>query len=446
MLTLLDSMAIRVLVIGAAGRDFHDFNVLFRNDPRYKVVCFTATQIPYISKRRYPPELSGPLYKKGIDIHDMSQLPQLIKRLKVDVCIQAYSDVSNNDVMQNASVVNAAGADFWIIAPQRTMLRSRKPVLGVCAVRTGSGKSQTSRYVSKFLKRHGFRVGIIRHPMPYGLLKDQIVERFETLDDLDRYKATIEEREEYEAHIRNGFVVYAGVDYGKILKLAEAENDVIIWDGGNNDYPFIKTDLLITVADPLRAGDELTYYPGETVARIADMLLVNKVNSASKEELRQVERDLKAISNAPVAYADSVVKADRPELIRGKKVLIVEDGPTITHGGMKFGAGTVAAKKYGSGRIVPAKPYAVGTIKETFVKYKNLKNELPAMGYSREQILDLQRTINRAPCDVVVSATPTELKTLIKANKPIVQVVYELVPRGALLDNTLKGFVKRFLG
>ena len=438
-------MVTRILIIGAAGRDFHDFNVLFRNDKNYSVLGFTATQIPYISNRKYPKELSGRLYKKGIPIYDMSQLPKLIKQLGVDVCIQAYSDINNNDVMHNASIVNAAGADFWLVAPQRTMLKAIKPVIAVCAVRTGSGKSQTSRYISKFLRERGFKVGIIRHPMPYGVLREQAVERFASLADLDRYKTTIEEREDYEPHIKNGFLVYSGVDYGKILELAEKENDVIIWDGGNNDYPFYKPDLLITVIDPLRAGDELNYYPGETVARIADVFLINKVNSASKEDLVRVEQDLSSMSPSSIIYADSVVYADKPELIKNRKVLVVEDGPTITHGGMKFGAGTVAVKKYGAKKVISAKPYAVGAIKDTFEKYKRLDAELPAIGYSKRQVKDLEETINAVPCDVVVSATPTDLRKVIKINKPIVQISYELVPKGPGFNKLLSDFVDRFM-
>jgi predicted GTPase len=438
-------MVTKILIIGAAGRDFHDFNVLFRENPDYCVVGFTATQIPYISDRIYPKELSGKLYKKGIPIYDMSQLPRLIKSLGVNVCIQAYSDIANSDVMHNASIVNAAGADFWLIAPQRTMIKSKKPVIGVCAVRTGSGKSQTSRYVAKFLRERGFKVGIVRHPMPYGVLKDQIAERFASLADLDRYKTTIEEREDYEPHIRNGFLVYAGVDYEKILRMAESENDVILWDGGNNDYSFFRTDFLITVLDPLRAGDEVGYYPGETVARIADLLLINKVNSSTKAELSRVEKDISLISSAPIAYADSIVSAEEGDRIRKRRVLVVEDGPTITHGGMKFGAGMVAAKKYGAGVIVSPKPYVVGEIAEVFKKYKHLDKELPAIGYSKKEILDLQKTINGVPCDVVISATPTDLKRIIKVNKPIVQVSYELSPRGKAFDAALARFVTRFL-
>jgi predicted GTPase len=436
----------KVIILGAAGRDFHNFNVLFRENREYEVVAFTANQIPYISGRRYPRELSGPLYPNGIGIYDESELESLIDRHGIDICMMAYSDLPDVEVMEKASIANAHGADFWLASPGHTMIRSRKPVFAVCAVRTGSGKSQTSRYVAKFFNSRGIRVAIVRHPMPYGVLRDEIVERFATLKDLDRFKATIEEREEYETHIRNGFVVFAGVDYEKILRAAEKEADVILWDGGNNDASFYKPDFLITVADPLRAGNEMTYYPGETVVRMADLLLVNKVNTATKTELTMLVDDLKSINDkGAIVYADSVVSADG-SAIKGKRVLVVEDGPTITHGGMRIGAGTIAARKYRARSIVFAKDYAVGTIKDTFDKYRNLGQELPAMGYSKRQIKDLEETINNARCDVVVSATPIDLSSLVKANKPIVKVTYELMPRGRGLDRALKRFVDDFIG
>lgn len=436
----------RVLIIGAAGRDFHNFNVLFRNNKEYEVVAFTANQIPYISKRIYPKELAGRLYGRGIKIYEEAELPDLIKRLNVDICIMAYSDLPYTEVMHKASIVNAAGADFWLLSPDHTFLKSTKPLISVCAVRTGSGKSQVSRYISKFLRGLGFRVVLIRHPMPYGILKNQIVERFKRLSDLDRYKTTIEEREDYEPHIRNGFVIYAGVDYEKILRRAEKEADVIIWDGGNNDAGFYKSDLMFTVADPLRAGNELNYYPGETVARMADILIINKVNSAKRSDVDRVAKDLRGINpKAEVVYADSEVFADGADSIRGKSVLLVEDGPTITHGGMAFGAATVLAKQYRVNRVIEAKKYAVGEIRKTFERYPKLKYELPAVGYSKQQIKDLERTINRAKCDFVVSATPTDLRRIIKANKPIIQVSYELRPRGGALDASLKQFVRKFL-
>jgi len=435
----------KIIILGAAGRDFHVFNTLFRNNVDYDVVAFTATQIPYISDRRYPPELSGRLYPKGIKIYDEAQLPALIKKQRgLCICILAYSDLKNEEVMQKASLINAHGADFTLLAPQDSMLKSSKPVIAVCAVRTGAGKSPTTRYVAKLLRKLGKKVVIIRHPMPYGDLKKQAVQRFATIRDLDRYKATIEEREDYEPHIVNRFVVYAGVDYEKILRAAEKEAEVVIWDGGNNDTPFIKPDLMITVADPLRAGNELTYYPGETSARLADVLLINKVNSASAGDVERVRENLKRINNrAKVILAESRVGVDNPHLIKDKRVLLVEDGPTITHGNMKFGAATVAAKQYGASLIVSAKQYAVGEIKATFDKYPALEEELPAMGYSPKQIRDLEATINKADCDSVVSATPTNLRHLIRANKPIVQVTYEIYPIGKELDDIIKRFAKR---
>lgn len=433
----------RVIIIGAAGRDFHNFNVLFRENVEYEVVAFTAAQIPFISDRDYPKELSGKLYPKGIHIYDEVELPRLIRERKVDVCILSYSDLRYEDAMHKASIVNACGADFWLVAPERAMIKSSKPLISICGVRTGVGKSQTTRYISKFLRNVGLKVVIIRHPMPYGILKDQAVERFSRLSDLDKYKTTIEEREDYEPHIKNGFVIYAGVDYGEILKRAEKEADVILWDGGNNDAGFYKAGLSIAIADPLRAGNELVYYPGETVARMADLLIINKVNSAKKEDIERVRQDLEAINKkATVVLAKSEVWADNPRIIKDARVLLVEDGPTITHGNMMFGAATVAAKQFGAGEIVRAKPYAVGTMKDTFIRYPKLDIELPAMGYSPKQIKDLEATINAADCDVVISATPTDLKHLISPNKPIVQVYYDLVPIGKELDSKLSAFVK----
>ncbi len=441
-------MAKRILIIGAAGRDFHNFNMLFRDNTAYNIVAFTAAQIPYISNRIYPKELSGKNYPKGIKIYDESELANLIKKLSVDACIMSYSDLSYLDVMKKSSIVNSAGADFWLLAPEKTMLKSEKPVIAVSAVRTGSGKTQTTKYISLFLRKHGVNPVIIRHPMPYGVLKNQIIERFATLKDLDKYKTTIEEREDYEPHIRNGFVVYAGVDYSKILRKAEKEADVIIFDGGNNDTPFVKPNLQITIADPLRSGNELTYYPGETAARLADVLLVNKINSAKEAQIKEVTSNLKSINNtAKIVYAKSIVKIDKEneKLIKRKRVLVVEDGPSITHGSMKFGAGTVAAKKYGARELVDAKKYAVGEIKKMFEKYPILDKELPAVGYSEKQIKDLEYTINRAPCDAVLSATPTDLNQLVDANKPIVQVYYDLSPVGNAFDNILKEFLQKYL-
>lgn len=418
--------------------------MLFRDNGDYEVVAFTAAQIPYISNRMYPKELAGRLYPDGIKTFDESELPDLIKKFKVDVCVQAYSDLPDVEVMHKASIVNSNGADFWLVSPEHTYLKSSKPVIAVCAVRTGSGKSQTSRYIAKLIRKLGLNVVMIRHPMPYGVLKEQSVERFATLKDLEKYKTTIEEREEYELPVRNRFVMFAGVDYAKILNAAEKEADVILWDGGNNDLPFIKPDILITVADPLRAGNELSYYPGETAARMADVLLINKVNSATAEELAEVRDNLHSINkNAEIVYADSVVTPDNPKIINGKRVLIIEDGPMITHGGMLFGAGKVAADMCGAKEIVSAKKYAVGAIKEVFARYTKLNLELPAMGYSPKEIRDLEATINNADCDVVVSATPTNLRSIINSNKPIVHVSYELKPKGNELDDIVERFVKK---
>jgi predicted GTPase len=437
-------VAKKVIIIGAAGRDFHDFNVLFRDNPEYEVVAFTASQIPGISGRMYPKELSGKLYQKGIKIYDESELPSLIKKFKVDSCVQAYSDLSYNTVMDKSSIVNASGADFWLIAPERTMIKAKRPVIAICAVRTGSGKSQTTRYISKILREEGLKVAVIRHPMPYGILRDQIVQRFANMEDLNKNKCTIEEREEYEPHIKNGFIVYAGVDYEKIVRSAEKEADVILWDGGNNDAPFIKPNLLITVADPLRVGDELTYYPGETVARMASILIVNKANSATPDQLSKIQSNLKSINpSAAMMLGDSVVIPDNKSIIKGKRVLVIEDGPTITHGGMKFGAGTVAAKDYGAKEIVNASASAVGTIKEAYQKYPHLGAELPALGYSPKQIMDLQTTVNKVDCDVVISATPIDLRRLINADKPIVQVGYELKMRDDKLTRIIKEFARK---
>ncbi len=394
----------------------------------------------------YPKELSGSLYPKGIRIYDESELPRLVKSMNVGVCVMSYSDLRYVDVMEKASIANANGSDFWLVAPERTMIKSSKPVISVCGVRTGVGKSQTSRYISLWLREHGVKAAIIRHPMPYGILKEQSVEVFKDLKDLDRYKTTVEEREDYEPHIVNGFWVYAGVDYGEVLRRAEKDADVILWDGGNNDASFVKPDMSIVVADPLRAGDELNYYPGETVARLADVIIINKANSAQRSDIDRVARNLEGINkSARIVMADSIIRVDNAGNIKGKRVLVVEDGPTITHGGMKFGAGTVAAKEYGAKEIVNAKKYAVGSIKDTFMKYPRLSDELPAVGYSPKQIRDLQDTINSADCDSVISATPIDLRKVIVVNKLIVRVTYELKPRGKTLDAALERFLKKEL-
>jgi len=417
----------RALIMGAAGRDFHNFNCLFRNDPDVEVVAFTATQIPDIAGRVYPPSLAGRLYPKGIPIHPEQDLEKLIREHDVHEVWFSYSDVPHQYVMDKGSHVVAWGASFGICSVQRTMLPSSRPVIAICAVRTGVGKSQTTRYVSRILKELGRKVVAVRHPMPYGDLAKQACQRYETYEDLDRYDCTIEEREEYEPHIDKGFIVYAGVDYEMILREAEKEADVILWDGGNNDTPFYKPDLHITLVDPHRAGHELTYYPGESNFLMADLLIVNKVQTADpvkvEEELDTCRR---YNPRARVIKCASKIVVDRPELIAGRRALVVEDGPTLTHGGMTYGAGWFAAKNAGAAEIVDPKPFAVGSIAETYKKYPNSGQILPAMGYSDQQISDLEATINATPCDVVVEGTPIDLTRILKVNKPIAEVTYEL--------------------
>ncbi len=431
----------RVLIMGAAGRDFFNFNVVFRNNPNYKVIAFTATQIPGIEKRVYPKELAGRLYPKGIPIYPEERLPELIKKFKIDQVVFAYSDVTHEYVMHKASIALSNGADFVLLGPDSTMLKSSKPVISVTAVRTGSGKSQVTRKIAKILKSRGKKVVIIRHPMPYGDLRKQICQRFASYRDLDKYNTTIEEREEYEPHIANGVIVYAGVDYEKILRETEKEADVIIWDGGNNDFSFIKSNLYIVVVDPHRAGHELKYHPGETNLRMADVVIVNKIDSARRPSIRQVIKNIKSSnSKTKIILAKSVVTVDKPELITRKQVLVVEDGPTLTHGGMPYGAGTVAARKYKC-KIVDARRYAIGFIKDIYKKYTHLTKELPAMGYSKKQVKELEKTINRAKCDAVIDATPVTLPRIMKINKPVVQVNYELQEVG---KPNLQDILKKF--
>jgi predicted GTPase len=417
----------RVLIMGAAGRDFHNYNVYFRGNSSYQVVAFTATQIPYIEDRIYPPELAGADYPEGIPIHPERELKRLIEELHVDQVVFAYSDVSHDYVMHKASEVLAAGCDFRLLGPHATMIESSLPVISVCAVRTGSGKSQTSRRVADILRDLGKRVVTVRHPMPYGTLADQICQRFSSYDDLDRYNTTIEEREEYEPHIDRGGVVFAGVDYEVILHEAEKEADVILWDGGNNDLPFYKPDLHIVVVDPLRPGHELSYFPGEANVRMADVVLINKIDTAGFEGVNTVRANVRAINpGAVVVEAASPIFAEDPSAIQGRRVLVVEDGPTLTHGGMSYGAGTVAARRLGAAEIVDPRPYAVGSIKETFDKYPTTGAVLPAMGYGPEQTRELQETINATPCDLVVVATPIDLRRVAKIEKPCDRVRYEL--------------------
>jgi predicted GTPase len=417
----------KVLIMGAAGRDFHNFNCLYRDNDDYEVVAFTATQIPDIEGRKYPEELAGSLYPNGIPIHAESELESLIKEHQVDEVWFSYSDVPHAYVMNKASQVIGWGPSFGVCSAAKTMIESTKPLIAICAVRTGVGKSQTTRYVSRILKAMGKKVVAIRHPMPYGDLAKQACQRFETYEDLDRHQCTIEEREEYEPHIDNGFVVYAGVDYEMILREAEKEADVILWDGGNNDTSFYKADLYMTLVDPHRPGDELSYFPGETNLRVADLLIVNKVDTADPDKVELVmENCRKANPDATLIKCRSVITVDQPELVKGKRALVVEDGPTLTHGGMTYGAGWFAAKSAGAAEIVDAKPHAVGTIKATFEKYPNAGAILPAMGYGEVQVRELEETINNTPADVVVEGTPIELSRIITINKPIANVKYEL--------------------
>jgi predicted GTPase len=420
-------MTIRILIMGAAGRDFHNFNVYFRNHPDYEVVAFTATQIPNIEGRVYPPELSGPCYPAGIPIYPEDDLVKLIRTEAIDQVIFAYSDVPHSYVMHKASTVLAAGADFRLMGLKDTQLPSSKPVVGVGAVRTGSGKSQTTRRVSLILRNLGYRVAAVRHPMPYGNLVRQAVQRFATYADLDLQETTIEEREEYEPHLDNGVIVYAGVDYERVLRQAEQEVDIILWDGGNNDFPFFKTDLFIVVADPHRPGHEQNYHPGETNARAADVFVINKVDTADPEAVMKVRASLYELNpSAQVIEGASPLFVDNPGAIRGRRVLVVEDGPTLTHGEMAYGAGWVAARRFGAAEIVDPRPYAVNSIGETFRKYPSTGKILPAMGYGAEMMHDLETTINSAPVDVVISATPIDLRRILKINKPIQRVRYEL--------------------
>ncbi len=418
---------IRVVIMGAAGRDFHNFNAYFRNNSNYEVVAFTATQIPDIAGRKYPAELSGSLYPEGIPIYPEEELPDLIRTKQIDQVILAYSDLPHQYVMDKASIILAKGADFRLMGPKSTMLKSKLPVVSICAVRTGCGKSQTTRKVTDILKKKGYKIAVIRHPMPYGNLSEQIWQRYENYSDLDRYKCTIEEREEYEPHLDRGNILYAGVDYQEILRRAEEDVDIIIWDGGNNDIPFYKPDLHIVVTDPHRAGHEMTYYPGEVNLRMADVVVMNKIDTAEPEKVNLLRENIhKLAPEAILIEAASPLTVDHSELIRGKKVLVVEDGPTLTHGEMKYGAGVVAAQKFGAKEIVDPRPYAVGTISQTYQKYPGIGKLLPAMGYGKKQIQELQETINTADCDLVIIGTPIDLTRIIKINKKSIRVKYEL--------------------
>ena len=418
----------RILIMGAAGRDFHDFNVVYRGNPSVEVVAFTATQIPGIADRRYPVELAGPGYPAGIPIRPEAELEALIRDLHVDTVVHAYSDVSHEQVMHSASRALAAGADFKILGPAATMLPSVRPVVAVCAVRTGSGKSQTSRYVASALEAQGLKVAVVRHPMPYGDLVAQRVQRYETYADLDRYETTIEEREEYEPHLDAGRLVFAGVDYEQILRAAEAECDVVIWDGGNNDLSFYRPDLLIVVVDPLRPGHELRYHPGEANLRMADVVVINKIDSATPEALATVRADIAAANpGAAIVEARSSLALEGGE-ITGRTVVVVEDGPTLTHGGMPYGAGIVAAKRFGAAEVVDPRPYATGELAATLARYPELDRLLPAMGYGAKQVGELEAALMATPAEVVLAATPIDLTRVLKIEKPVVRVRYELEP------------------
>ena len=421
----------KVIIVGAAGRDFHNFNVYFRGNPRYRVVAFTAAQIPNIEGRVYPPELAGELYPDGVPIYPEEDMSRLIREYRIDLVAFSYSDVSYAEVMHKAARVMADGADFILLGATYTMLKSRKPVVAVCAVRTGCGKSQTTRKIARILQDRRKKIVVVRHPMPYGDLRRQVVQRFSAYEDFSANHCTIEEREEYEPLIERGITVYAGIDYGGILERAESEADIIIWDGGNNDTPFYFPDIHIVVFDPHRAGHELTYYPGETNMMMADVAVINKVDTALGVNVEKVRENIMGSNpDAVIVEAESPIVADNPERIRGRRVLVVEDGPTITHGGMPFGAATIAAREFGALEIIDPLPFAVGSIRETFRRYPHLGSQLPSMGYSEQQIRDLEATINRADCDLVVFSTPTDLTSLLSINKPALHIRYEYKDHG----------------
>ena len=434
----------RVLIMGAAGRDFHNFNVIYRNDPQSKVVAFTATQIPNIEGRLYPPELSGELYPDGIPILDEVDLSRLISEFKVDDVVFAYSDVSHEYVMHKASEVLKCGSNFKLLGGEKTMIKSNKPVIAIGAVRTGSGKSQTTRRVAEVLTDAGTSVAVIRHPMPYGDLTKQKVQRFATIEDLKKHDCTIEEMEEYEPHIDRGSVVFAGIDYKAILNKAEKEADIILWDGGNNDMPFYKPDLFLVIVDPHRPGHELLFYPGESNLLMADVVVINKMDTAEPENIATVKANIASVNpSATIIEAASPVTVEKPDVIKGKRCLVVEDGPTLTHGGMKFGAGIVAAEKFGATEVVDPRPWITGTIAETFESYPDIGKLLPAMGYGEQQIKDLEATINAADCDVVIIGTPIDLRRLLHIEKPSVRVTYNLKETGRpTVANVLEPFTK----
>ena len=417
----------RVLIMGAAGRDFHNFNVCFRDVPTVRVVAFTATQIPFITERRYPPSLAGKLYPRGIPIHDESRLRELIARLRVDRVIFSYSDISHGEIMHRASLVLACGADFSLLGPASTMLKSRKPVISVCAVRTGCGKSQVSRYLCGIVRSEGLTPVVVRHPMPYGNLSRKGVERFGRFEDLSLHHCTIEEREEYEPLLQYGAVVYGGVDYGKILQQAEKEGDVLIWDGGNNDFPFFAPDLEIVLVDPLRAGHETEFFPGEVNLRRASIVVINKINAVPRTACDRMEESVRTVNPAAtIVRTESLVRLSEQDAVTGRRVLVIEDGPSITHGGLASGAGYAAAVWFGAGDIVDPRPYAVGTLEENYRAYPHIRRVLPAMGYSETQMEDLRRTIDETPCDIIISATPFDLRRLFTPSKPVVRAYYDI--------------------
>ena len=437
-----------VIIIGAAGRDFHNFNTYFRDNEWYNVVAFTAAQIPDIDGRKYPPQLAGKLYPDGIPIFAEHDLPHLIKELKAHTCVFSYSDVTYQKVMGVSAIVNAAGANFLLLGPNDTMVKSTKPVISVCAVRTGCGKSQTSRRIIEILMAKGLKVVAVRHPMPYGDLVEQKVQRFATVEDLAKHKCTVEEMEEYEPHVVRGNVIYAGVDYEAILRAAENDPkgcDIVLWDGGNNDFSFYKPDLAVTVTDPHRAGHELMYYPGEVTLRMADVVVINKIETSDAKNIQTVRENIAKVNpTAIVVDGASPIKVDNPELIRGKRVLVIEDGPTLTHGEMKIGAGTVAAQKYGAAEMVDPRPFTVGKLTTTFQIYPNIGTLLPAMGYGEQQLRDLEETINKTDCDSVIIATPIDLNRIIKIKKPNTRVYYDLQEIGdPNLEQILDEFLKK---
>jgi predicted GTPase len=437
-----------VIIIGAAGRDFHNFNTYFRDNELYNVVAFTAAQIPDIDGRKYPAGLAGKLYPDGIPIYSESDLPRLIKELKVTDCVFAYSDVTYQKVMSMSAIVNAAGANFMLLGWHETMVKSTKPVIAVGAIRTGCGKSQTSRRVIELLMKKGLKVVAVRHPMPYGNLMDQKVQRFANVGDLEKHKCTVEEMEEYEPHVIRGNVIYAGVDYEAILRAAENDPsgcDVVLWDGGNNDFPFYNPDLMITVTDPHRAGHELAYYPGEVTLRLADVVVINKMDSSAPGDIQTVREGIEKVApQAIVVDGASPIRVDDPSVIKGKRVLVVEDGPTLTHGEMKIGAGVVAARKFGAAELIDPRPFTVGKLTETFEKYPNIGTLLPAMGYGEQQLRDLETTINNTDCDAVVIGTPIDLNRIINIKKPSTRVWYDLQEIGSPnLEEVIDEFVKK---